>query len=78
MKKEERIRIGNKIKELRNSKNMSQLQLAEETGLKQPSIARIEAGKFNTGLDYLQIIAEVFHCNIDFVKKQEIGDYGKN
>lgn len=71
MKQDERIRIGNKIKELRMSQNMSQLELAEKTGLKQPSIARIEAGKFNTGFDHLQMIAEVFGCNIDFVKKIE-------
>lgn len=67
MKDNERQRIGARIAELRKAKGMSQLQLAEAAGLKQPNIARIEAGKYSTTLDVLTKIADALGVKVDFI-----------
>lgn len=67
MNDNERQRIGARIAELRKAKGMSQLQLAEAAGLKQPNIARIEAGKYSTTLDVLTKIADALGVKVDFI-----------
>ena len=62
-------RIGKRITEIRTQKNMLQSELAERTGLKQANISRIEAGRYNTGIDILSKIGDVFDMDIDFVAK---------
>jgi transcriptional regulator with XRE-family HTH domain len=62
-----RIRIGQRIAELRKKKGMTQAQLAEACGMKSPNIARIETGRYSTGLDILSKIADALDCTIDFV-----------
>ena len=69
METNERIRIGNRIKELRQKRGISTYQLAELTGLKQPNIARIESGKYSTGVDILSKIAAALSCDLDFIEK---------
>jgi len=64
----DRERIGVRIKEIRTKKGMSQLQLAELTGLRQHHIVRIEKGMYSTGIDILSKIAEVLDCRIDFLE----------
>ena len=66
---EERIKIGNRIKELRQKRGVSTYRLAEMTGLKQPNIARIESGRYSTGIDILAKIAASLGCDLDFVEK---------
>jgi transcriptional regulator with XRE-family HTH domain len=63
----DRERIGSRIIQLRNERGISQVQLAEKTGLRQQNISRIESGKYSTGLDILAKIAEALNCRIDFV-----------
>lgn len=63
----ERIRIGKRIATLRKEKGMSQAQLADACGMKAPNIARIETGRYSTGLDILSKIAAALDCTIDFV-----------
>ena len=63
----ERIRIGQRIAEIRKEKGFSQGDLAEVTGLKQNAISRIEQGKFNIGFDTLQKIAEAFGKKVDLI-----------
>ena len=63
-----RIQIGNRIKELRQKRGLSQADLAEMTGLIQQNIARIETGKYSTGLDILSKIAAALKCDLDFVE----------
>lgn len=56
-KLEKRMKIGNRVefgkcvKALRAKKGMAQKELAERVGLRQPHIARIEAGKHSCGID---------------------------
>lgn len=64
----QRIRIGQRIAQLRKEARISQAELAEKIGTKQHAITRIEKGTFNIGFDTLQSIAEVFGLKIDFTK----------
>lgn len=64
----ERLRIGQRIAELRKERGLTQTQLAERCGLQQAHIARIEAGRYSVGLDTLAQIAEAMGMAIDFVK----------
>ena len=67
----ERERIGQRIAELRKEKGISQAKLSELTGIGTGHIARIELGKYSTGIDTLAKIAEILEYKIDFVKKVE-------
>lgn len=64
-----RIRLGQRIAELRNERGMTQEQLAELTGIARPHISRIEKGCHSVGVDSMQLIAEALGADIDFVRK---------
>lgn len=75
---EQRKRMGQRIAALRKTiewtdeqgihrKGMTQGELAEQCGLAQSHIARIEAGRYSVGFDTLQQIAEALECEIDLV-----------
>lgn len=63
----ERLRIGQRIAELRKEQGMTQTQLAERCGLQQAHIARIETGRYSVGLDTLTQIATALGRTVDFV-----------
>lgn len=63
----ERLRIGQRIAELRKEQGMTQTQLAERCGLQQAHIARIETGRYSVGLDTLAQIATALGMKIDFI-----------
>lgn len=59
MQKEELLKqLGMHIRKLRESKNLSQSELAASVGKDQQSIQRLEAGKINPSFFYLHQIAE--------------------
>lgn len=62
-----RQRIGKRIAQLRNEAGMSQARLAELTGMEQPHIARIEAGRYSVGVDILGKIATALGKRVDIV-----------
>lgn len=66
---QERIRIGKRIKELRNSRNMEAKELAHQIGIDPGNLSRIEQGRFSVGFDTLNKIANVMNMNVDFVDK---------
>lgn len=59
--------IGQRIAQLRAEARMSQARLAEMTGMAQPHIARIEAGKYSVGIDILGKIAAALGKRVDLV-----------
>ena len=63
--KKARYEIGKRIAELRKEKGMSQTQLAEAIGMKQPNLANIEAGRFSTTIDVLERIADALDVKLD-------------
>ena len=64
---EARKRIGERIRQLRTVKGVSQTVLAEKGGLVQCHIVRIEQGRYSVGLDTLQAIAKVLGCTVDII-----------
>lgn len=65
----ERERIGKRIAEIRKSKGLSQAKLAELTCIAPGNIARIETGKYSTGIDLLSKIADALGYKLDFIEK---------
>lgn len=65
----ERKRIGKRIAEIRQSQGLTQAQLAELTGMNSSNIARIETGKYSTGIDLLSKIGGALGYDLDFIKK---------
>lgn len=65
----DRERIGKRIAELRKKKGLSQVRLAELSGIDSGHIARIELGKYSTGIDILARIGKALNCRIDFIEE---------
>lgn len=67
---QERLRIGQRIREEREKRGMSQNELSELIGIGANNLSRIELGKFNIGTDTLHKIADVLNLKLDFVEKK--------
>ena len=72
MTMDERLRIGARIKELRERKGLTQTQLAEKTGYSQSNIWRIENGKYSVGLDILAVIARALDAMVELIPPSTI------
>ena len=66
--------MGNRIKELRKSKGITQKELADRTGIAQTEISRLENGTRNPSIKLLQRLAEGLDMvlNISFSPKKII------
>lgn len=67
----ERIRIGRRIKELREAKKMEARDLAILTGIDAANLSRIEQGKYSTGVDILSRICIVLNAHLDLIPNEE-------
>lgn len=63
----ERKRIGSRIVELRDEKNIEAKVLAQKAKIDSANLCRIEKGKYSVGLDILSKIAYSLDMKIDFV-----------
>ena len=52
------VKLGNRIRELRTAKNMTQADLAAKIGKDYQSIQRVERGVVNPTIKYLREIAD--------------------
>lgn len=69
-------KLGERIREIRKEKGMSQVQLAHAIGKDQQSIQRLEAGNINPSFYYLCEIAEGLGIEIEIlVRKHGSNDY---
>ena len=66
LKNLDRQNVGNEIKKARKSKNLSQFQLSERTGIDEKQIYRIESGFTSPKLETFVKIASVLDLNIKF------------
>lgn len=64
----ERIRLGQRIREIRERKGMSAIQLALKTNIDAGNLSRIEQGKLSVGLDILARIASALGYRLDLVE----------
>lgn len=60
----ERIKIGETIREMREKKGYNQEQLAEIMKVSRTTISKIESGKFNCSIDYLSKFSWYLGFNI--------------
>ena len=67
----ERVRIGKRIRELRESKKMEARDLALLTGIDAANLSRIEQGKYSTGVDILSRIAIVLDAHLDLIPNSQ-------
>ena len=67
----ERVRIGKRIKELREAKKMEARDLALLTGIDAANLSRIEQGKYSTGVDILSRICVILDAHLDLVPNSE-------
>ena len=63
-----RVLMGDRIRELREQKNMDIATLAFKSSIQPNTLKRIEAGKFSVDLDVLSNIAQGLGMKIDFVE----------
>lgn len=59
--------IGEKIRQLRKEKNMSQADLADATGLTKGAIGMYEIGARNPKMETLEILADFFNVDMNFL-----------
>lgn len=67
----ERVRIGGKIRELRERKRMEARDLALLTGIDAANLSRIEQGKYSTGVDILSRICVILDAHLDLIPNHE-------
>lgn len=60
-------KIGKQIAESRKLRGLSQVDLAKLTGLAAGNIARIESGKYSTGINLIGKICEALKCEIKII-----------
>lgn len=70
-RQDERVRIGRKIRELREKKRMEARDLALLTGIDAANLSRIEQGKYSTGIDILSRICVVLDAHLDLIPNHE-------
>lgn len=63
-----RVIMGDRIRELREQKGMDIMTLAFKSNIQPNTLKRIEAGKFSADLDILTQIAQGMGMKIDFVE----------
>ncbi len=65
---DDRQRIGQRIRELREQRKMDARHLSQLTGIDAANICRIEQGKYSVGLDVLSKIANALGYKVDLVE----------
>lgn len=57
----------NRIKELRQSINLTQKELAEKIGFNQTAIGKYERGELEPNFETLKKMSTIFECSIDYL-----------
>ncbi len=58
---------GDRIREIREAKRLTQDQLAEKTGISKGFLSDVENGKRNVSSEYLLRIANVLNASVDYL-----------
>jgi len=74
----EGMKLGEKIRKLRERKGLSQKELADLVGITQQAIASWESGKKKPRYDKLQRLAEIFKVPISYFLEEEKPKWDKN
>lgn len=68
--------LGNRIKTLRNKKNMTQKELADRLFVSDKAVSSWEANRTEPGLDLLVKLSEIFDCNVSYLIYGELNRSG--
>ncbi len=68
------IAAGNKIRDLRDVKEMSQATLAALIGVKTPAVSKWESGEFNPDLTTLRKIAAALDVRVSYLISDDIAE----
>ena len=60
-----RRRVGERVRALRAGRGLTQLRLAERSGISRPSIANVEAGRQNVSLRQLCALAAALGVTVE-------------
>lgn len=63
----ERVRMGERIRQIRSERNIEARELAKLAGIDAANLSRIENGKYSVGFDILSKIATVLGKKLDLV-----------
>lgn len=66
-----RVRIGERIAQIREEKGLTQQQVADTSGLKRSHISRLENGGYNVGIDIISKVAAVLECEVDIIQRSK-------
>ena len=69
--------LGEKIKLYRESKNMTQVEIAESLGVKPATISKYESGALEPNIESLKRLAEIFNVSVDKLIKEDDFDISK-
>jgi len=61
--------VGQNIKDMRESRNLSQQELSERAGITQSMISQIESGLKNPSFQAVVLIAKALNCTTDALAK---------
>jgi transcriptional regulator with XRE-family HTH domain len=61
------MKFGEKITKLKKLKKMSQVELAEKTGISRDAISKYERGDVSPSLEYAKRIAEALGVSLDYL-----------
>lgn len=64
--------MRNRLKKLRKSEKLTQLKLAELTGISNQMISGFENGSYNMSIDKIILLADYFKVTIDYLIGREI------
>ena len=64
--------VGRRLQGRREGEGWSREQVAEMSGLTVDTIRKVEEGAFNVPLDVLQKIADIYGCEIYFLKYKDV------
>jgi DNA-binding XRE family transcriptional regulator len=68
---EARARLSNQLLVARHDRGLTQAQLAQESGIDQAEISRIEAGQSNPTLKTLSALAHVLGCEFSLAPRKK-------
>ena len=59
------MKIGSRLREFREKKNITQAQIADRLGITQGAVSQWESGVTNPSISMISGLAEILDCTVD-------------
>ena len=59
------MKIGNRLRDLREKNNITQAQIAEKLGITQGAVSQWEVGATNPSIGTISKLSEILNCTVD-------------